>query len=239
MRCGSAAPARPVWNQSQSLFPIACASRRTACLSAGDAASEATALKRAVVWSACIASSGLVPQHRWMAVMHPGWVTIVEERQPVTRREYRPEVTMGTAREQTSRGRRGSALSLVVLLPSAAALMQFLPFANKNKMTKAEVPSVSDFADIFTRVTIEGHDITPDQFRPGSGGQRDLRELLKKDTGLMSWPRSHRNAIPSSSRGEVLVERPNPTGHWTATVWWTSRRNRLGASSLSGRRAAV
>lgn len=65
------------------------------------------------------------------------------------------------------------------------ALMQFLPLAYKNKMTKAEVPSVSDFADIFTRVTIEGHDITPEQFRPGSGGQRDLRELLKKETGLM------------------------------------------------------
>ena len=65
------------------------------------------------------------------------------------------------------------------------ALMQFLPFAYRNKMTTARVPSKGDFAEIFARVKIEGQEITPQKFRPGSGGQRDLRELLKKETGLM------------------------------------------------------
>lgn len=78
--------------------------------------------------------------------------------------------------------RRGNVLNRTT---GFIALMQFLPAAYNNKMTIARVPSTDDFWDIFSRVKIEGADITPEQFRPGSGGQRDLRELLKKETGLL------------------------------------------------------
>jgi hypothetical protein len=43
---------------------------------------------------------------------------------------------------------------------------------------------MADFIELFGRVTIEGHQLTNENFRPGTSGQTALREMLRTQTGL-------------------------------------------------------
>lgn len=64
------------------------------------------------------------------------------------------------------------------------ALMQFLPHAYLSLDHARGVPSQEEFAAIFRRITLEGHEVTPDNYPPGSSGQVTLRKQLLTEAGL-------------------------------------------------------
>ena len=64
------------------------------------------------------------------------------------------------------------------------ALMGFLRDAYLSVAQPGDVPTRSQFSEIFDQVSLEGYEITPDNYPPGSSGQTQLREQLKAQTGL-------------------------------------------------------
>jgi DGQHR domain-containing protein len=63
------------------------------------------------------------------------------------------------------------------------ALMRFLPLASLSVGRDLVVPA-AEFRAIFNRVKLEDADFTPEKFKPGSTGQRQLFDKLTRDTGL-------------------------------------------------------
>ena len=63
-------------------------------------------------------------------------------------------------------------------------LMQFLPFAYHHIARPGQVPSREKFKEIFNRVRLEGYDITPENYPPGTSGPTQLRKHLLSQTGL-------------------------------------------------------
>lgn len=63
-------------------------------------------------------------------------------------------------------------------------LMQFLRYAYLSVAKPGEVPTLEQFNQIFARVRLEGWEINPDEFPPGSSGPKRLRERLCAQTGL-------------------------------------------------------
>lgn len=63
-------------------------------------------------------------------------------------------------------------------------LMQFLRYVYLDVAKPGEVPSRERFDEIFARVRLEGKDINPDEFPPGSSGPKRLLEQLCAQTGL-------------------------------------------------------
>jgi len=63
-------------------------------------------------------------------------------------------------------------------------LMRFLLNAYLELTNPGGIPSRQEFNGIFRRVTLEGHEIIPGTFRPGSTGQAEFWSLLREQTGL-------------------------------------------------------
>ena len=63
-------------------------------------------------------------------------------------------------------------------------LMFFLRFAYLHLAKPGEVPSREQFNQVFARIRLDGKDITPDEFPPGTGGQVKLRDMLRSQAGL-------------------------------------------------------
>ena len=83
--------------------------------------------------------------------------------------KYWREVTSGVVLNRTT-GFRG--------------LMQFLPYAYTSFARPEGIPDKEQFDEIFARVTIEGQDINPENYPPGTSGPARLRDRLKAQTGL-------------------------------------------------------
>lgn len=63
-------------------------------------------------------------------------------------------------------------------------LMLFLGFAYLHLAKPGEVPSREQFNQVFARIRLDGKNITPDEFPPGTGGQAKLRNMLRSQAGL-------------------------------------------------------
>jgi DGQHR domain-containing protein len=63
-------------------------------------------------------------------------------------------------------------------------LMSFLRFAYLHLAKPGGVPSREQFNQVFARIRLDGSNITPDQFPPGTAGQVKLREMLRSQAGL-------------------------------------------------------
>lgn len=64
------------------------------------------------------------------------------------------------------------------------ALMQFLRPAYLSVAKPGQVPEQEQFREVFARVKLEGSEITPDNFPPGTSGQTRLREMLCSQAGV-------------------------------------------------------
>ncbi|MDE3075196.1 MAG: DGQHR domain-containing protein [Chloroflexota bacterium] len=64
------------------------------------------------------------------------------------------------------------------------ALMGFLPFAYLYLTQPGGVPTLEAFSTLFRRVKLEGRDLTPENYPPGTGGQTRLRDQLRSQSGL-------------------------------------------------------
>lgn len=64
------------------------------------------------------------------------------------------------------------------------ALMQFLPHVYLSLGKPGDVPSKERFAEVFSRIRLEGTDITPENYPPGTSGQTLLRRHLLSQSGL-------------------------------------------------------
>ena len=63
-------------------------------------------------------------------------------------------------------------------------LMQFLPYAYMEAGGVTREPVTIEFDSIFTRIRIEGSEITADNYRPGTTGSTQFREQLKAYAGI-------------------------------------------------------
>ena len=63
-------------------------------------------------------------------------------------------------------------------------LMEFFPYAYVEAGGMRTDPTTVQFDDIFGRISIEGSDITPENYRPGTAGSTRFREDLKAQAGL-------------------------------------------------------
>lgn len=63
-------------------------------------------------------------------------------------------------------------------------LMAFLRFAYLHLAKPGGVPSREQFNQIFARIRLDGREITPDLFPPGTGGQVKLRDMLRSQASL-------------------------------------------------------
>ena len=63
-------------------------------------------------------------------------------------------------------------------------LMEFLPFAYVAAGGMRADPTEVRFDDIFDTISIDGYEITPEKYRPGTAGSTRFREDLKAQAGL-------------------------------------------------------
>jgi len=64
------------------------------------------------------------------------------------------------------------------------ALMRFLPIAYLSLGEPGDVVSAEDFASVFKEVSLNNDDFTPDNYKPGATGERDLFQDFCEQTGL-------------------------------------------------------
>ena len=64
------------------------------------------------------------------------------------------------------------------------ALMQFLPYAYLAVARPGQVPSAEGFKELFGKIDLDGAKITPENYPPGSSGQKRLRDQLLAQAGL-------------------------------------------------------
>jgi len=63
-------------------------------------------------------------------------------------------------------------------------LVSFLPFVYLHLVKPGGIPSREQFNKVFARIGLDGKDITPDQFPPGTAGQVKLRDMLRSQASL-------------------------------------------------------
>jgi hypothetical protein len=63
------------------------------------------------------------------------------------------------------------------------ALMRFLPLAYLTLGRDTVIPT-AEFKAIFDKVKLKDEDFTPDRFKPGTSGQKELYEKLQADTKI-------------------------------------------------------